>query len=339
MELDWPTEDQVWFNLRATRASPPGDAARTASRREVYLAALEQAEQLFRAAGKVPLATRPLLAFYGLSQAGRSIAAASKRLAGSDWDLIGHGLTIKDVHKDLPNIAVAVHGKPQSSFKRLSGILDSPLPLEGSTRFTLGNLWDAIPEGQGNPIVDDRDRRPVMYFQHGGHVPHQLAMGTVCGFPRSLAEGTNKADEFRKFMASYPHAAGYRMLLTEPSSEIPNFQVSEYRVDLVMHWDTGIPNATESQQLDRLQPILTTYGGSRYLSPAMPDTERPLHPLMTWWAVLYALSMLARYEPSAWSKNIDVNRSKYAVPLEVILKHALIAVPQIIWTTLTEVSK
>jgi hypothetical protein len=42
----------------------------------VYVAALQQAEQLFHAAREAGFASSPLLLFYGLSQAGRAIAAA-----------------------------------------------------------------------------------------------------------------------------------------------------------------------------------------------------------------------------------------------------------------------
>jgi hypothetical protein len=68
--------DLVWGRLRATRWDPPGAASESAERRRTCFA-LEQAEQMFRAAAGVGPATRPLLVFYGLSQAGRAIAAAA----------------------------------------------------------------------------------------------------------------------------------------------------------------------------------------------------------------------------------------------------------------------
>jgi transposase InsO family protein len=54
--------------------------------------ALEQSEQLFRAAAAVERESRPLLLFHGLCQAGRALAAASDRLRGRDWCASGHGL-------------------------------------------------------------------------------------------------------------------------------------------------------------------------------------------------------------------------------------------------------
>lgn len=67
----------AWDILRASRWKPPGSATRPASRKLTYQTALEQAEELFTAAGQVSPKARPILVFYGLSQAGRAIAAAA----------------------------------------------------------------------------------------------------------------------------------------------------------------------------------------------------------------------------------------------------------------------
>lgn len=82
--------DEAWERLRASRWAPPGRAS-SGSRRKTYTAALEQTEQMFRAAAVVGPATRPLQVFYGLSQAGRAIAAAAWSLKGEDWRLVAHG--------------------------------------------------------------------------------------------------------------------------------------------------------------------------------------------------------------------------------------------------------
>lgn len=41
-------------------------------------------------------------------------------------------------------------------------------------------------------------------------------------------------------------------------------------------------------------------------------TTRSLHPLMAWWAVLHALSMLARYQPAEWATHINIDDSPHA---------------------------
>jgi hypothetical protein len=77
----------AWQRIRVLRARPP--ARVEGERADVFVSALEQAEQLMRAAADVGPAASPLLLFYAVSQAGRAIAAA--RLDGP-WRLSGHGL-------------------------------------------------------------------------------------------------------------------------------------------------------------------------------------------------------------------------------------------------------
>src|SRR5216684_2416922 len=76
-DVEGPSRPAVWRLIRGLRHQPPGAARKRTQRREVFCAALEQAEQLFTAAEAVGDATRPILLFYGLIQAGRAIAAAS----------------------------------------------------------------------------------------------------------------------------------------------------------------------------------------------------------------------------------------------------------------------
>lgn len=59
-----------------------------------------------------------------------------------------------------------------------------------------------------------------------------------------------------------------------------------------------------------------------------------MHPLMIWWAILYTLSMLARYHPEAWTAVTDVDTSSHAVPIEYLLDAAQSAVPDLLWRTI-----
>jgi hypothetical protein len=90
MDLNLTPPRVAWQMLRTLRSAPPGWVGR-GRRRAVFAAAMEQAEQLFGAAADVGPATRPLLAFYGLSQAGRAIAAASHATAWELWDAASAG--------------------------------------------------------------------------------------------------------------------------------------------------------------------------------------------------------------------------------------------------------
>lgn len=72
----------------------------------------------------------------------------------------------------------------------------------------------------------------------------------------------------------------------------------------------------------------------RWLRPAVESGSLPPSPFMTWWAVLFALSSLARYHPVAWTKALAVDRSPIAVVLERILALAHEAVPHLVFEAL-----
>jgi hypothetical protein len=55
---------------------------------------------------------------------------------------------------------------------------------------------------------------------------------------------------------------------------------------------------------------------SLYLRPSLGSERRVPSALMTWWAVLLALSQLARYVPAAWTAALDRDSSTLAVPIE-----------------------
>ena len=74
---------------------------------------------------------------------------------------------------------------------------------------------------------------------------------------------------------------------------------------------------------------------SDVLMPAWYAGADPLDPFLTWWVLLYSLSMVTRYRPVEWTKVIDVNRSRLAVPIETALEKALDAVPAQLLAILT----
>jgi hypothetical protein len=74
--------------------------------------------------------------------------------------------------------------------------------------------------------------------------------------------------------------------------------------------------------------------GRRWLRPAIESDSPPPSPLMTWWAVLFTLSMLARYQPVAWVEALDVDASRVATTLERVLRKAMDAIPQLVFEAL-----
>jgi hypothetical protein len=55
---------------------------------------------------------------------------------------------------------------------------------------------------------------------------------------------------------------------------------------------------------------------------------------MTWWALLFTLSMLARYHPTEWTRALAPDESSIAVVLERTLDLALAAIPHLVFEVL-----
>lgn len=99
----------MWREIRALRSHPLGRAGK-GDRKRVFGSALVQAEQLLTAAGAAGYASRPILLFYGLSQAGRAIAAAWTAADNDSYRLNGHGIRALDLDQrpPLPGTAAAI---------------------------------------------------------------------------------------------------------------------------------------------------------------------------------------------------------------------------------------
>jgi hypothetical protein len=307
--------------LRALRHKPPGLAVEP-DRRLVFGAALEQAEQLFATAALAGYASRPISLFYGLSQAGRAIAAASRLATDDDWKLKGHGITAPNLDDDpeLPLLTLVNQGKRKGSFTQLASLLKSgTLPQQTS----FGHLWRVIPELVTSPLADDSESPPVLLVTPFT-VTEDYGIVKLVGFPRRLAA----ADEAQvvQFLGSYPTLSG---LEAHPDHGPPGFHPDGY-VQALRGWRWPSP---EDRDMTRLIERLTLpYRDSRERRafPALGGDTAAIHPLIAWWAILYALSMLARYVPASWTRHINVDVSVNAVPLETALDQALDTCPRLI---------
>jgi hypothetical protein len=343
---DWP--GTAWEQLRSTRWKPPGAAADDDERRRTYIAALQQAEEMFRAAATVGPATRPVNLFYGLSQAGRAIAAAATTLTGDGWQLIGHG--IHTVQQSMPGPLADIEVRSdrpgtKGSFVRLSELLGSPL-LTASPPVRLSSLWDLLPENTRSPIrhTKNKARRTPLWIHPNQHdEPHPLASVPVVEFPPWILASPHARDSLNTYLEAFPEAQdyhSYRRASGEPDAD----PVFTHRPDgwgqLLMNWK--VPegrSATPAQRTSYLAAKTRPYCGTWYFFPALPETGRSMHPLMAWWAVLHTLSMLARYQPAEWASHIDVNANRNAVPLERLLKTAINQVPTAITEAINQVTQ
>lgn len=334
--------DRSWSYLRALRAAPPGLAAKN-DRRRVFVASLEQAEQLFRAAESVGIATKPLLAFYGLSQAGRAIAAA---LAPDDWRLTGHGIGAGNSPgrvRRLADFTVDPIGR-RGAFSRMCEILESSA-LGTSTR--VGDLWPLLHETNRHPlpgcaeerslsVTFDRTTRPTGIpsvrvqelpgrFADVGQENRQLMSGLG-------ADYVAQADALDRFLARYP-TLSQRERFTIAGQPVGLQPSGNGTCSVVFKW----PELTNGGLEDKA-PLGTSVGilcrGSLRVYPSLDGSNRAVHPLVIWWALMFRLSILARYEPEAWDHITDINESEDAVPTEHLLRSAMSSVPELIFNVL-----
>lgn len=136
---------ESWRHLRALRHDPPGLAAVRGPRKRTFDAALEQAEQLFAAASVVGAAVRPLLLFYGLSQAGRALAAAW--VSADNGQLSGHGIK-------------------STNYRSAARVADA----------TVECCWGLLHDDRGTlrgtePFASDEARRPVRVATRSRELP------------------------------------------------------------------------------------------------------------------------------------------------------------------------
>ncbi|MFF4466501.1 YaaC family protein [Streptomyces mirabilis] len=338
MEID-PVS--AWERLRASRSKRPGRAT-AGARAKTYSTALEQAQQMFRAAQEVGPQTRPLLVFYGLSQAGRAIAASAVDLKGESWNLVSHGIKASGFDKDFADIELRTDPPGSAgSFVRLSELLQSPVWGDDPV-VRLEDAWDTLPVNLQYPLTSRKRMTPLYASTDVIDASdfHALLTVHVGDIPdRVVDDGSRTALD--EFLTSYPGTAGYEDFARRRigPDEGPNYE--RHHPDagwLIMHWQMPVETGTATQRHKRLHAMTRGYAGHRYFFPAVAGRSRELHPLMAWWTVLYALSMLARYQPAQWASHINVDGSRHTVPIEKVLERAMEHLPVLIADTIEEVS-
>ncbi len=327
-----------WQLLRAVRSAPPRHAAE-GDRQATLGAALEQSEELFTAAAGVGSATRPLLLFYGLSQAGRAIAAASP---SREWRLSGHG--IKAHRLDAADrgqlSSVTVKDQGRGSFTSLAAVLRiGSLPSE--TR--LGDLWPLLPETHRFPLPRRPELEPLYVEQESASlVRGSYARVRVHPLPRRLFEdhGTSgdEVDRLRRsvmdYIGNFPALAD-ATFITPSGTPVSQQYVGRDAAMLPLR----IPMRGSETEHDLVGTRTVAYGGGRMAFPALGGGPLPQHPLLVWWSVLCALSTLARYEPMAWRRITSIDSSEDAAPVEHLLNVALDVLPELIHRTLLAASR
>jgi YaaC-like Protein len=318
-----PNRQAVWRQIRALRSDPPGRAGK-GDRKRVFGSALEQAEQLLTAAGAVGYASRPILLFYGLSQVGRAIAAASTAADNNSYKLSGHGIKTLDLDQRPPLPALTVKDDGLGSFTQLAQLLGS-VSLPKAT--PLGQLWATIPELLTTSLEPGpMQHLPVLQLQevHRTIRVKQRNEAWIVGLPPrpgGYRTGSITEEEMSAILSSYPTLAGSRPPFHEEIGLKDRDDFLDRSTVRALPSDTYPDDVLDQPYRD---------DRDRWVFPPVDDRGKPLHPLLAWWALLFALSMLARYEPASWISALDTDASPNAVPLEAALDHALDTCPELI---------
>jgi hypothetical protein len=193
----------------------------------------------------------------------------------------------------------------------------------------LGALWASLPEFWGIELRRERWHRalrvlpPSLDFA-ANRLRNAAAPAVICGLPEHMFEGVSGkdlADALKKELAHYPGAQGW-----ESSAEVPH--ADEWGRHANVRWNAENP-LLRKLVLDLHAPEYRV-SEQRWLRPVLNESNDFLSPLMTWWALLYGLSMLARYHPGPWTEALRTDKSRDAVPLEIAMDEALKAVPHLV---------
>ena len=324
-----PTDD-AFFAIRASRAQPPGLAANDQQRRLTYGAALDQFDELMAAAAASGPRSRPLPLFYALSQAGRAIVAAHR---GSSWRLQGHGLSVPNLAaQEVCDVEVQPAPRPEKGghVDSFSGVATASGSAVLARAVPLGELWSSLP-GACDFLSVQRWHRPLLA------VPRESTTSPLFDFGRLDVDVVGlhgKGEEqVRAELGNYPLAAGAG--LPTPQGLFVR-ETTQYGQAVLVRWASeGSDFWAWQRSRERLLPV-DPLTGWRWLRPEVAGAA--VNTLMSWWALLFGLSMLARYEPAGWVRALDLDQPGLAAQLGKLLDRAVEAVPKLVNAALTTAS-
>lgn len=316
---------QYW--LRASLPGPPGQASHDEQRGAIYRAALQQFEELLQAAAATGYAARPLPLFYALSQAGRAIVACH-----GDEQARNHGLTVRDDDIDTndPLETLVTPSGNGGWFHAVTGAARSSA-LGGPV--SLGALIASLPELSGEIMRFGNWPRALFVESVPGSAPRPFSMDGSRWFPVGVAVRREEADSpeaVELLLADYPVAAesDYRLPGHPGGSRRVDWEATMAGDSVVVLLRDPLPGRRPQEAFEALVPQYR-WVGRRWLRPFIAGAVPPA-PLMTWWVLLFGLSMLARYHPVEWVRALDRQHSTAATELERAMDMALEALPQLV---------
>lgn len=318
---DWSVARQGLRSLRSFRTP----SVQSGSRASTFRTCLAQAEELWASADAVSTVASPILRYYAAMQAAQALIAASP-LGNAEWrPRASHGVSVivPEIGSlnfdDIRISAVGADGTAQV----LSRALGSPLLREQAS---LLDLVAALPT---QSLLSPHREAPAMALVvlFNGADPEII----IEGVPPSLAgtverPGVDGEPNFdigvlRGFLNRYPSLSK----LSDPKLAIVHHGATPAEPDgLSLTWPRGAhPHASRWHEL----VDVWTWAGPNHIPdrgvalPSVAANEEAQHPFVTWYLVLFAFSILARYHSARWRHVLDVEKNREAVLLERLIDH------------------
>lgn len=329
---------QIWAEIRALRADPPGRAT-NGPRKKVFGAALQQAEELFRSAETLGPSTRPINIFYGLSQATRALAAAGI-VDNQAWQLRGHGITHeRGFDRALSSVIFKESPDIRGAYTSLADLLKS---ARSDRPVLLVDALASLPHTPDGDSWTTRARslsyrlRPQGMDGASYVISHDYFIETA-GWPLPPTGVSADIENLRRWALDYLETNFPILASGLPlPDDYPQMRVEDGRRILTIKFHSPDSLGSNWQRERVIQDLGTQYYGQPFAFPCFPGFAAPQHPLIVWWACLWCFSMYARYEPSRWSSLTDVDTSKDAVGIETLLEDSLDIVPELVLRELND---
>lgn len=262
-----------------------------------------------------------------MSQAGRAIVAASPHVGNQKWRVSGHGLTANT------NALVATDVTVTATGQGLFPVVASALNVEAlapDEPVALRELWPLAPETVHVPLTDDVLLPVLLLFPDGWPDAATFSRAEVSWIPYHVRD-LYDVDRVRvkEHLDRYP-ALKYSVLqVSNPTGDLQWAEKGGPGLALGVEWRGGSPPLMlyDHKTFGDLGVACYRSDDDCVVTPAIGSMSTGLHPFLALWAVLLALSSPARYEPAAWSKMIDIDRSAEANAIEHLLEEATTAVP------------
>jgi hypothetical protein len=199
----------------------------------------------------------------------------------------------------------------------------------------VGKIWLTIPDLAPNaPTGTSPGYLPTIRLEDFSEDGRPNFSSWIEGMPQQFGSPNYNEDEFVAFCSAYPTLAGSTG--QRVSSQPPLLDVERQSVRVRRAWTLAADQEPGEFRDGLTRPYLGD--DDRYVFPSIGGDTPALHPVLAWWAVLFALSMLARYQPDTWTTYLDVDESLYAVPLETLLDRALLTCPELLLYAIRSVS-